>query len=172
MKALDWSNLLNHKLILLYIIHKLPGKFTRKSLVNFVLANGLMNYFLVNQYSLDLVEAGLVEEKEEKLFPSPQGDQAFHFFIESLSPDTIETLDVLLERARAQVDREEALETDLEVLDENDVRIHLKLRDQGKDLAYICLAVSSVEEGEKMIAQFRKDPNRVYQALFTSLKDF
>lgn len=164
-----WSNLLNQKLILLYIIHKLPGKFTKTSLVDFVLSHGLMNYFLVNQYSLELVRVGLVYEQNNFLYPSQAGDQAFHLFLESLSQETTQTLDSLLEDAKTLVQEENSILANLLPNPNGTYNIVLQIIEHQAPILNIELTVSSVEEGKKMMETFKANPSQVYQDLLNSL---
>ncbi|KGF11679.1 DUF4364 family protein [Urinicoccus massiliensis] len=165
-----WSNLLNQKLILLYIIHKLPGKFTKTSLVDFVLSHGLMNYFLVNQYSLELVRVGLVYEQNNFLYPSQAGDQAFHLFLESLSQETTQTLDSLLEDAKTLVQEENSILANLLPNPNGTYNIVLQIIEHQAPILNIELTVSSVEEGKKMMETFKANPSQVYQDLLNSLQ--
>ena len=165
-----WSNLLNQELILLYIIHKLPGKFTKTSLVDFVLSHGLMNYFLVNQYSLELVRVGLVYEQNNFLYPSQAGDQAFHLFLESLSQETTQTLDSLLEDAKTLVQEENSILANLLPNPNGTYNIVLQIIEHQAPILSIELTVSSVEEGKKMMETFKASPSQVYQDLLNSLQ--
>lgn len=165
-----WSNLLNQKLILLYIIHKLPGKFTKTNLVDFVLSHGLMNYFLVNQYSLELVRVGLVYEQNNFLYPSQAGDQAFHLFLESLSQETTQTLDSLLEDAKTLVQEENSILANLLPNPNGTYNIVLQIIEHQAPILNIELTVSSVEEGKKMMETFKANPSQVYQDLLNSLQ--
>ena len=165
-----WSNLLNQKLILLYIIHKLPGKFTKTSLVDFVLSHGLMNYFLVNQYSLELVQVGLIYSQNNLLYPSQAGDEAFHLFLESLSQETTQTLDSLLEDAKVRVQQENSILTNLYPNSNGTYNIVLQIIEHQAPILSIELTVSSVEEGEKMMETFKKSPAQVYQDVLKSLQ--
>lgn len=165
-----WSNLLNQKLILLYIIHKLPGKFTKTTLVDFVLSHGLMNYFLVNQYSLELIQVGLIYSKQDYLYPSQAGDEAFHLFLESLSEETTKNLDALLDQAKIRVQQENSIVTNLLQKEDGSYTIVLQIIEHQAPILTIELAVYSLEEGKQMMEAFKKDPTTIYQTLYNQLQ--
>ena len=55
------EELAQNKLLLLYIIKSSPISFTNSEIIEFVLEKNYMNFFLVQQYLIELVESKFIE---------------------------------------------------------------------------------------------------------------
>lgn len=97
----DVTDLAINKLIILYILNKLNKPVTNSTLTQIVLENNLINYFSLQQYISELINAGFIntikDNKKQFLILSNKGIDTLNFFFNRIPNSKIEQLDDYLE---------------------------------------------------------------------------
>lgn len=92
----DTSELAENKLLLLYILDKLPNPVSNSDITQVVLENNLINYFSLQQYIFELIDNGFIsdfkEDKTHKLTLTESGKNTLEFFINRIPVDKLETI--------------------------------------------------------------------------------
>lgn len=93
----DTSELAENKLLLLYILDKLPNPVSNSDITQVVLENNLINYFSLQQYIFELIDNNFIsdskEDKTHKLTLTESGKNTLEFFINRIPADKLETID-------------------------------------------------------------------------------
>ena len=77
------EELAQNKLLLLYIVKKASYSFSKEELTEFILGKEYMNYFLIQQYLIELQESGFInteDSTEERILLLEKGDLALEYF--------------------------------------------------------------------------------------------
>ena len=84
------KELVQNKLILLYILRKLDMPVTNRQLTQLVLSHRLMNYFIMQQMLLELIDSAYVDaqvdENKEQIKISQQGRDVLNYFMGMIPP--------------------------------------------------------------------------------------
>ena len=92
MNRVPIHTLASDKLYLLASIKHHGGKMTRRALQDAILSEGRMNYFFLCQYILELIEADFLEEQDDTLILTREGEEAFAMFSDQLNDDDVKVL--------------------------------------------------------------------------------
>lgn len=96
----DTSELAENKLLLLYILDKLPQPTSNSHITQVVLENELINYFSLQQYISELVDNGFIldfkEDNTHKLMLTESGQSTLEFFIGRIPQDKIQIIDTYI----------------------------------------------------------------------------
>ncbi|MEG0371847.1 MAG: DUF4364 family protein [Clostridium sp.] len=99
----DTSELAENKLLLLYILNKLPSPTSNTLITQVVLENNLINYFSLQQYLSELVDNGFISDskhdKTHKLTLTDSGKSTLDFFINRIPDEKLKVIDSHLENS-------------------------------------------------------------------------
>lgn len=84
------KELVHNKLILLYVLRKLDMPVTNRQLTQLVLSHRLMNYFIMQQMLLELIDSAYVDaqvdENKEQIRITQQGTDVLDYFMGMIPP--------------------------------------------------------------------------------------
>ena len=83
--------LAEHKLIILYLLQKMGIALSNSEICQFLLEKNYMDYFSVQQYLAELVEAGWLEKSREqnntRYTITDEGEETVNYFLNHISED-------------------------------------------------------------------------------------
>ena len=169
------EELAQNKLLLLYIIDSSKSKFTSDELVEFILSREYMNYFLVTQYLLELVNSDFIEIKiedsKEKYSILEKGSIALDYFKDRI-PESIKA-DMASEFTRQEdiEKRKSQIVTEYYQKENEQYVVNLKLIEMDDTLFSIYLDVSTLEQANDICRRWEENPEYIYQNIIKILTE-
>lgn len=162
------EELAQNKLLLLYIIKKASYSFSKVELTEFILSKEYMNYFLIQQYLLELLESKFIKmdtSGEEKILLLEKGDLALDYF-ESKIPLTFkEDLDKVYKSEQIIKKRESQVVSEYFKKENDQYTVNLKLVENEETLFSLYLNVASPTQAESICNTWKNDPDKIYQGI-------
>ncbi|WP_353092561.1 DUF4364 family protein [Tissierella praeacuta] len=169
------EELAQNKLLLLYIIKSSPNPFTNGEIIEFVLEKNYMNFFLVQQYLIELVDSKFVElisdDEKEVYNILEKGEVALSYFEDRISNKVKEELN----KEFNQIEKENKIKT--QVLTDyyekanNQYVVNLKLIENEDTLFSLYLDVSTKKHVELICNKWKENPGFIYQNIINILID-
>lgn len=151
-----------NKLILLYLLQDDSVSFDVDSLTDFVLEHDIMNYFLVKQYTGELLKTKLIRDVGT-LRLTKEGKKTFLYFSDDLGDDKKKAL----KKALKEYDRKNKIKetADAEYYTDSQGKhfVCLELQENDDRIFSLTLEVPSEEEGKIMIREWKTRTATIYQ---------
>lgn len=161
--------LAQNKLLILYIIKKLPDRLSENDLSYFILDEELLNYFYFKQYIQELETMGLILfDSHKKYYLSGMGEEALELFLENLSKETTEMLDLKINKFSFELKRKNSILANVSQEGEN-IYAHLQILEGHIDVLNIKLEVANRDMAQQICRNFRTEPQKIYDELLESL---
>lgn len=162
------QELAQNKLLLLYIIKTASYSFTKEDLTEFILEKDYMNYFLIQQYILELLESGFIKadnEDDEKFVLLEKGSLTLDYF-ESKIPETLkDELTEIFEKEEKIKKQETQIVSEYFEKENNQFNVNLKLVENEDTLFSLYLNVATLEQAESICKTWKNDPDSIYQGI-------
>lgn len=170
----DTSELAENKLLLLYILDKLPKPTSNSHVTQVVLENNLINYFSLQQYISELVDNGFIldleEEKTHKLMLTESGQSTLEFFIGRIPEDKIETIDQYM--FNSNLPKEDDFEFLYSISKSENVNIlTLKMKKSKSVVGNLSLAIDKNEDIKIICDNWEKNGLSIYNDILNVLKN-
>lgn len=172
----DTIELAENKLLLLYIISKIPQPASRSGITQIVLENNLLNYFQMQQYIAELIDGGFIDNYKENnmhmITITSIGINALSFFENRIPDKKKEIIDTFL-----KTHNHEILKKDIESFAEylkspNDKYVvNLKLIKNEDLLLDLNLSAETKSNAEHICNTFEKQPEEIYKRIKDIFKD-
>lgn len=166
--------LAENKLILLYLIEKMGIPLSNSEICQFALEKNLMDYFSVQQYLSELVEAVLLEKNKEnnhtRYVITKQGNEMLSYFGKQI-PDFAknEVAEYIHDNGkRIKAEYEVTANYFLEMNDEYLVKCGVYGND-GSSLMEVSVVVATKEQARSICANWKKNINFLYGSILSSL---
>lgn len=166
--------LAENKLILLCLIEKMGIPLSNSEICQFALEKNLMDYFSVQQYLSELVEANLIEKNKDnnntRYTIKKQGNKMLSYFNKQI-PDFAkrEILDYIHENGkRIKAEYEVTANYFLEMNDEYLVKCGVYGSD-GSNLMEFSVVVASKDQARTICSNWKKNVNQLYGSILSSL---
>nr|WP_041701529.1 DUF4364 family protein [Gottschalkia acidurici] len=163
----DTNELVQYKLLILYILEKVDIPMTNSEITQFILENNYMNYFMVQQFLSELVNSKFVE------FSTKDGSEYYH--LSKAGKDTLVYFnDRIPQHLKDEVDRKHE-DKKIEMIKETQVIGHyfkksdseyiVNLRAVEKDMVLLNLSLSVVSSKQaKLICNnWKENPHDIYK---------
>ncbi len=167
-----------NKLILLYILDKLQIPAGSGHIMNIVLDNYFMNYFMFRQYLNELCAEGLAEakevggegEKKKSLYTiTPAGSQTLGY-LHNLVPAGIRaTINNLLKDAKKAVRDEARITAEYSIGDINEYNVTCAVKEEDFMIVELKATVSDQSEAIKICDNWKKYSHLIYPEIMQSL---
>ncbi len=162
------EELAHNKLLLLYIISKSQEPMSNQEIVELVLKNNYMNYFLIQQYLSELNSSDFLEIKEinnKKTYNMlDKGKMTLRFFEDRIN-QTMRS-ELLAELGVSETDTvQESKELIGEYYSEGDNNfiVNLKLREGSITLFSLYLNLPNEEQAKEICDNWKKNPEYIYK---------
>lgn len=162
------EELAQNKLLLLYIIKKASYSFTKEELTEFILSKEYMNYFLIQQYLLELLESGFIEidnSQVEKIQLLEKGNVALELFEAKISQNLKEDLELVFKSEQIIKKKEAQIVSEYFQTENKQFTVNLKLIENEQTLFSLYLNVGSVSQAESICSTWESNPEKIYQGI-------
>ena len=163
---------LDLKLLVLYIMDRVAGPFSFLQLLDLaLLCDSGVNYFPLTQAVSHLVETEHLTLEGEHYSITEKGRRNSQICQDSLPYSVRRRCDEFLVGINAQLRRDAPIRGELIPREDGTLTVHLAVGDQACTLMDLQLLVPTREQGQALIARFRKQPEQIYSQLSELLLD-
>lgn len=167
------EDLAQNKLLLLYIIEMSSQPFTKNELTEFVLEKNYMNYFLIQQYLSELLNAKfieLVEEDSEPVYRILETGKVTLSYFEDRISDKIK---LELKNQFGRKEKEELIQTqilcDFYEKENSQYVVNIKLVENEDTLFSLYLDVVTKKQAEIICKKWKNETEHIYQNIINLL---
>lgn len=166
--------LAENKLIILHLLQKMGIALSNSEICQFLLAKNYMDYFSVQQYLAELVEAGWLEKSWEqnntRYTLTDEGDEIVNYFINHISEHARNEINTYVQENNKRIRAQYAVTANYfpEINDDFLVKCGLN-DDEGNILMEISVSVVSKAQALALCRNWRKNVSHLYGSILTSL---
>jgi len=161
---------LDTKVLILYVLHRLPARIDAESLANLVLIDGGIDYFDYKQCLCELVENSQVDETAEGCLITAKGSRNCEILADTL-PYSVRMKANRVTAPVAEEMRREAMILANHERTEGGVTVYLALSDGIGNIFDLKILAANEEQAEKIERSFRKKAEEYYNRFITELSE-
>lgn len=166
--------LAEHKLIILHLVQKMGISLSNSEICQFLLNKEYMNYFSVQQYLAELVDAGWLEKSKEhnntRYTITDDGEDVINYFQNHVSESVKEDISIYVKENSKRIRAEYAVTANYFPEFNGDFLVKCGLcDDDGAPLMEISVSVVSKQQAQQICRNWRKNVSRFYGTFLTSL---
>ena len=168
------KQLAENKLIILYLVEKMGIAISNSEICQFSLEKNYMDYFSVQQYLAELVEAGWLDKNREnnstRYTLTDAGEEVIHYFLSHISEKAKSEINiyVLENRKRIQAEYEVTANYFLEM--NNDYLVKCSLCDvDGSNLMAVSVSVATKQQAQQICSHWKQNVTQLYGSIFSAL---
>lgn len=169
----DTSELAENKLLLLYILDKLPKPTSNSYITQVVLENNLINYFSLQRYIAELVENDFILDSEHEnshtLSLTELGERALKLFLGRIPNNKITVIDDYIDTMNSSMEEDIRFETSI-VEDEENTLLVLEINNPNKNIARLSFSLNEIEDGQCICDNWENNGANIYSEILTILK--
>lgn len=167
------EELAQNKLLLLYLIDKSDYELTKNKIVDFILENDYMNYFLIQQYLSELLSSEFIKINEENDIYSITnlGSTTLSYFTDRLPDKFKEHVNTIFVKSNEKVKLETEVLSEFYQKENNQYVVNLKLVESDDILFSIYLDVPDKEEAERISNMWENNTENIYKNILSILMD-
>lgn len=169
------EELAQNKLLLLYLIKSSDTAFDNNDITEFVLEKNYMNYFLVQQYLMELIESNFIEISEkdgkEVYLILEKGQVALSYFEERIPNKIKEELNIEFKNIVKKEKLETQIITEYYEKENNQYVVNLKLAENDDTLFSLYLDVATKKQADLICDRWKENTESIYQNIINLLTD-
>lgn len=169
------EELAQNKLLLLYLIKSSATPFNNNDITEFVLDKDYMNYFLVQQYLIELVEAEFIEiaeiDSDDVYLILEKGEIALSYFEERIPNKIKEELNTEFDKIEIQEKINTQVLTEYYPKDNDQYVVNLKLVENEETLFSLYLDVATKKQADLICGRWKENTESIYQNVINLLTD-
>ena len=162
---------LDIKILILYIMEKLPAPVESVLLSDLVLLDGGFTWFEYTDCLADLVKTGHVSEEDGKYEITEKGRRNVGYVGSSLPFSVRAKADRLIAPVASALRRARQIETTTDKENDGLYSVSLRLSDGVGEVISMRLAVPSEEQAQAIEARFRAKAEKIYNSILTLLTE-
>ena len=166
--------LAEHKLIILHLLQKMGIALSNSEICQFLLEKNYMDYFSVQQYLAELVDAGWLEKSREQNHTrytlTDEGEETVNYFLNHISEHAQTEINTYVQENSKRIRAEYAVTANYfpEINDDFLVKCGLN-DDNGNVLMEVSVSVVSKQQALAICRNWRKNVSHLYGSILTSL---
>lgn len=161
------------KLIILYMLDRVPFPLTRAQIFDFILMHDYTDYLNLQQIMSELMDADMIAAKSMRnkthITLTEEGSQTLEMFRGRLSADTVAQIDEFLSSNELELRNEVSIQADYYKATSGEFEAHLIALDRGIAIADIKLSVPDVDIAAQICDNWEKKNQEIYQFLVEKL---
>ena len=161
---------LDTKVLILYVLHRLPARIDAEKLADLVLIDGGIGYFDYKQCLCELIETSHVEETEAGCIITAKGSRNCEILSDSL-PYTVRMKADKVTAPVAEEMRREAMILANHETTAGGVIVYLALSDGVGSIFDLQILAANEEQAKKIEGSFRKKAEEYYNRFITELSE-
>ena len=162
----DNETLAEGKVIILYILNKLPNPVSNESLYKLVLSINDMNYFYFQQFLLDLIEEKYIvyyQKETEKLYEiTKEGEQTLKLIGDIIPGITKLRIDMNLKENLDKLKEDISVTADFIPHSENDYSVKCKITENNTTLFALEVFAGSREQAKSIVDNWTENAVELY----------
>jgi DNA-binding transcriptional ArsR family regulator len=163
------------KLLILYTYNAINLPVPSSHVNDIILKLELMEYFALQQHTIDLTEKGMLEinevDGESLLMLTEQGQNTLNFFKDRLSTQHTQKIDDIAFEVKKALKRARLIRADYTKLDEINYIVDLSIKDGATDLIKIVINVPTNKRAKIMCDKWREDATKLYHDVIKLFED-
>ncbi len=174
------QEIVQNKLIIMYILHRLNIPTSNGTITKLVLETRLMNYFMFQQCFNELCEGGLVKlekpapEKRKQELPggyvlTKSGNNTLQYFINLISPGIKKQLDKITPALRREIEEDSLITADYIPESEDKFTVVCNMREKGFPLIELKATVGTKKDALSVCENWKKYSSEIYAEIIGSL---
>lgn len=160
---------LDIKILILFILIRLPEAIEGETLADLVLCNDEISYFDYSDCLAELIQTGHVEESDGKYRITEKGERNGSIIENSLPYSVRSKTERAVSKIAAGMRRDAMIRTYNETDDNGGVHVTLSLSDGIGELAHLRLLVNDEAQAEKLEKRFRCNAEYIYNSIMQIL---
>lgn len=164
-----------NKLLILYMLKKINIQLSELQILRIVTDNGWLNYFDLKECMFELIEGGLVEQRETPngtFFAITELGQTTVFYLEKeLLESQRKSIDAYCAANRDDLRLETELAADYIKIDEGEYRVMLKVLENQQPVFELNLVTYSKNSAEAFIRKWKDVAPAIYKSTYDSLAE-
>lgn len=169
------NEVVQSKLLILYILDKVEDPLTNSEITQFILENNYMNYFMVQQFLSELVNAKFIEfstkDGSEYYHLSSAGKATLEFFNDRIPGEIKSNVDKSYEKKKKDMIKESQIIANYFKKNDSEYIIILKVIEKDTVLFSLSLNVPSKEHAKLICRNWKERSNDVYKNILDLLID-
>lgn len=168
------SQLAENKLIILYLVEKMGIALSNSEICQFSLEKNYMDYFSVQQYLAELVEAGWLEKNRDnnntRYTLTTEGEEVIQYFINHI-PDVVkEEINVYVQENSKRIRAEYEVTANYFLEMNNDYLVKCGLCDSdGSTLMEVSVSVVNKDHAQQICTNWKKNVSKLYGTVLSAL---
>ena len=168
------KKLAEHKLIILHLLQKMGIALSNSEICQFLLAKNYMDYFSVQQYLSELVDAGCLDKTREQnntLYTlTDDGEEIVNYFLNRISDEVKNEINIYVQENNKRVRNEYAITANYFPELNGDFLVKCGLcDDNGAPLMEINVAVVSKKQAQQICRNWKKHVKQYYGDFLSAL---
>jgi len=162
-----------NKIIILQVLSTFGVPLTNNETTEFILENELINYFELQQYLSDLIEAKMIElnysDNEERYYLTDNGKKTLHYFNNRLNQDLRRDINDKVESKKSRIIAKTNISADYFRLDNNEYLVELKVEENNATLMNLQLNIISNKHAKLICEKWEKEAQFLYGDILSLL---
>lgn len=168
------KKLAQNKLIILYLLQKMGISLSHSEISQFLLSKDYMDYFSLQDYLTELVEASWLEKTQEhkntRYLLTDDGNDVINFFKNHITDPIKEEIKLYVKENNKRIRAEYAITANYFPIFNDEFLVKCGVCDDNENsLMEISVAVVSKEQAQQMCKNWRKNINTLYGTLMNTL---
>lgn len=152
---------LDIKILILYVLARLPGPIDRAHLADIVFCDGGVDYFSFSECLADLVATGHIAEENDRFVITEQGQEDGSVIENSLPASVREKATLAIKSVEDRIERETLLQA-RHTFTEQGCTVELKLSDGEGDLLHLTALVGEESQALRIEKNFHERAEKLY----------
>lgn len=161
------------KLIILYMLDRVPFPLTKAQIFDFVLMHDYTDYLTLQQIMAELMDADMVLARSMRnrthLSLTEEGKQTLDMFRKRLSDDTIAQIDSFLSSNELELRNEVSIQAEYYKATSGEFEAHMAAVERGIAIVDLKMSVPDVETAASICDNWEKNNKEIYQMLVEKL---
>ncbi len=168
------SQLAENKLIILYLVEKMGIALSNSEICQFSLEKNYMDYFSVQQYLAELVEAKWLEKNRDnnntRYTLTDEGEEIIHYFINHISDSVKNEINIYVQENSKRIRAEYEVTANYFLELSNDYLVKCGLCDSdGTPLMEISVSVVNKDHAQRICTNWKKNVSQLYGTVLSAL---
>lgn len=169
----DTLELAENKLLLLYILNELKFPISKNQLTEIVLENNFMNYFILQQYILELISSNFIESVEQdgkhRISITTSGINVLNLFSNRLLDEKKSIIDNYIKINLNNIKNAISVTADYTIENKNSYIVNLKAIENDITLIEVKLNVVSNKQARDLCAKWKNSSSDLYTEIINLL---
>lgn len=161
------------KLIILYMLDRVPFPLTKAQIFDFVLLHDYTDYLTLQQIMVELMDADMIFAKSMRnrthLTLTDEGKATLDMFRKRLSDETVEQIDTFLSSNELELRNEVSIQSNFYKATNGEYEAHMVAMERGVPIVELTMSVPDAEIASSICENWEKRNKEIYQLLVEKL---